>query len=91
MSLGGTRRGRRRLLRRQGIWPVSDRYHVCSRHWVRLAPSRRSSSACFALAAVILVGRFVLHIAWKLVLVALVVVGVLWLLGMAGAPLTVAV
>jgi|AntDeeMetagen681_2_1112603.scaffolds.fasta_scaffold27003_1 fatty acid desaturase len=44
-----------------------------------------------ALAAVILVGRFVLHIAWKLVLVALVVVGVLWLLGMAGAPLTVAV
>ncbi|MCU4801415.1 hypothetical protein OB920_13630 [Halobacteria archaeon HArc-gm2] len=44
-----------------------------------------------ALAAVILVGRFVLQIAWKLVLVALVVVGVLWLLGMVGAPLAVAV
>lgn len=43
-----------------------------------------------ALAAVILVGRFVLQVAWKLVLIALVVVGVIWLLGMVGAPLTVA-
>ncbi|SFR92814.1 hypothetical protein SAMN05216559_1155 [Halomicrobium zhouii] len=43
-----------------------------------------------ALAAVILVGRFVLQIAWKLVLVALVVVGIIWLLGMVGVPLAVA-
>lgn len=43
-----------------------------------------------ALAAVILVGRFVLQVAWKLVLAALVVVGALWLLGLVGMPLTVA-
>lgn len=40
-----------------------------------------------ALAAVILVGRFVLEVAWKLVVVALVLVGVLWLLGLVGLPL----
>jgi hypothetical protein len=36
------------------------------------------------LALVIAVGRLFLKIAWKLVLVALVVVGVLWLLGLFG-------
>ncbi|MFB6308501.1 MAG: hypothetical protein ABEH35_04150 [Haloarculaceae archaeon] len=35
-----------------------------------------------ALAAVILVGRFLLHLAWRLVLIGIVVVGVLWLLGL---------
>lgn len=42
-----------------------------------------------ALAAVILVGRVVLKVAWKLVLVALVAVGVLWILGLVGMPLAV--
>ena len=42
-----------------------------------------------ALAAVILVGRVLLSVAWKLVLVALVVVGALWLLGTVGIPLLV--
>lgn len=37
-----------------------------------------------ALAAVVLVGRIVLNVAWKLVVVAVVVVGVLWLLGLVG-------
>jgi len=36
------------------------------------------------LAVVILVGRLVLDIAWRLVVVAAVVVAVLWLLGLAG-------
>lgn len=42
-----------------------------------------------ALAAVILIGRVVLKVAWKLVLIALLVVGVLWILGMVGMPLGV--
>lgn len=37
-----------------------------------------------ALAAVVLVGRIVLNVAWKLVVIAVVVVGVLWLLGLVG-------
>lgn len=37
-----------------------------------------------ALAAVILVGRLLLNVAWKLVVVAVVVVAVLWLVGMLG-------
>jgi hypothetical protein len=37
-----------------------------------------------ALAAVILVGRFVLNLAWRLVTIAIVVVGALWLLGLVG-------
>lgn len=37
-----------------------------------------------ALAAVVLVGRIVLNVAWKLVVIAVVVVGVLWLLGTIG-------
>jgi hypothetical protein len=37
-----------------------------------------------ALAGVILVGRFVLHLAWRLVTIAIVVVGALWLLGLVG-------
>lgn len=37
-----------------------------------------------AVAAVILVGRFLLQVAWKLVLVAVVVVAALWLVGLAG-------
>lgn len=41
-----------------------------------------------ALAAVILVGRVVLKVAWKLVVLAVLLVGVLWLLGMVGVPLT---
>lgn len=36
------------------------------------------------LAVVILVGRLVLDIAWRLVVIAAVVVAVLWLLGLAG-------
>jgi hypothetical protein len=36
------------------------------------------------LAVVILVGRLVLNIAWRLVVIAAVVVAVLWLLGLAG-------
>jgi len=36
------------------------------------------------LAVVILVGRLALDIAWRLVVVAAVVVAVLWLLGLAG-------
>lgn len=42
-----------------------------------------------ALAAVLLVGRFLLNVAWKLVVVALVIVSVLWILGMVGIPLGV--
>ncbi|PSP92973.1 hypothetical protein BRC91_11280 [Halobacteriales archaeon QS_4_62_28] len=37
-----------------------------------------------ALAVVILVGRLVLKIAWRLVLIAVVAVAVLWLLGLVG-------
>jgi len=37
-----------------------------------------------ALLAVLLVGRFLLSLAWKLVVIALVVVGALWLLGLVG-------
>jgi len=37
-----------------------------------------------ALAVVILVGRLVLKIAWRLVLIAAVAVAVLWLLGLVG-------
>lgn len=37
-----------------------------------------------ALAAVVLVGRFLLNLAWKLVVAAVVVVSVLWLLGLVG-------
>lgn len=37
-----------------------------------------------ALALVILVGRFILSIAWRLVIIALVAVAVLWLLGFVG-------
>jgi hypothetical protein len=37
-----------------------------------------------ALAAVILIGRFILNVAWKLVMVALVVVSGLWFLGTVG-------
>ncbi|MDG5775976.1 hypothetical protein VB773_14325 [Haloarculaceae archaeon H-GB2-1] len=36
------------------------------------------------LAIVILVGRFFLKVAWKLVVLAILAVGVLWLLGVAG-------
>lgn len=37
-----------------------------------------------ALALVILVGRFVLKVAWKLVVLATLVVAVLWILGLVG-------
>ena len=37
-----------------------------------------------ALAAVVLVGRFLLNVAWKLVLVATVAVAALWVVGAVG-------
>jgi len=37
-----------------------------------------------ALAAVILIGRIVLKIAWRLVIIAAIAVGILYLLGMVG-------
>ena len=40
-----------------------------------------------ALAAVILVGRFLMNVAWKLVVVATIVVGVVWLFGLVGGGL----
>ena len=39
-----------------------------------------------ALAAVLLVGRFLMNVAWKLVIVALALVSVVWVLGMVGMP-----
>lgn len=40
--------------------------------------------AVVAIGLIVLVGRFVLSIAWKLVLIAAVVVGALWLLSVLG-------
>lgn len=36
------------------------------------------------LALIILVGRFLLSVAWKLVIIALIVLGTLWILGILG-------
>jgi hypothetical protein len=40
--------------------------------------------AIVALAVIVLVGRFVLHVAWKLLVVAGVVVGLLYVLSLVG-------
>ncbi|MFB6073644.1 MAG: hypothetical protein ABEJ89_01375 [Haloarculaceae archaeon] len=40
--------------------------------------------ALLALAAVLLVGRFLLRLAWRLVVIGIVVVALLWLLGALG-------
>lgn len=38
--------------------------------------------AVVLLGVVVLVGRFVLHVAWRLITIAAVVIGVLWLLSL---------
>jgi hypothetical protein len=40
-----------------------------------------------ALAAVVFLGRIVLNVAWKLLVVAIIVVGTIWALGVLGIPL----
>jgi hypothetical protein len=42
-----------------------------------------------ALAAVVFLGRIVLNVAWKLLVVAIIVVGTVWALGVIGIPLPV--
>ncbi|WP_336359829.1 hypothetical protein [Haladaptatus sp. ZSTT2] len=33
------------------------------------------------LAAIVLVGRILLHVAWKLILIAIAIIGALWIVG----------
>ncbi|PSP77059.1 hypothetical protein BRC81_10510 [Halobacteriales archaeon QS_1_68_20] len=50
-------------------------------------PVEKSLVAIVALAVVVFVGRFILGVAWKLVRIGIVVVGILWLVSVAAPQL----